>query len=335
MNTLSPDTAFTGGETNTWIYQSGNRIDNNLNLTVDGVDTGTNMFVQPFTLSLSPFVVQPVLTDPANIAYERVLAFAGASSARDTVDLRLIGDVRAQTGQIIDSTAAVGGWPVLTSTPAPADLDQDGMPDFWESTLGLNPAVAGNNNDRDSDGYTDLEEYLNWLAAPHALCFTNTYVDIDLRPMVGVTGNFSFSVANGTNGSVILLGDGRTARFIPATAPFAGLASFRFGFTDLVTGISVSPVTVSVLVNATVPLPATPATITSAVVSTNGLTLGWTSDAGRQFRAEWATNLAPPIVWNTFSNIITSAGTNYTFLDDGSQTGGFGPMRFYRLLNFP
>ena len=334
-NTQSPDTAFTGGATNTWIYQSGNRIDNNLNLAVDGVDTGLGMFVNPYTAVGSPFPVQSVLTDPANIAYERVLAFSGAAFKRDSVDLRLVGDVRAQTGAIIDSQAAVGGWPVLNSTPVPADTDQDGMPDYWETTLGLNPLVAGNNNDRDSDGYTDIEEYINWLAAPHALCFTNTFVNIDLRLLVGGTGSFSFNVANGANGSVILLGDGYTARFTPATVPFAGLASFRFGFTDVATGINVSPVTVSMLVNAVVPVPATPATITSAVVSTNGLTLGWTSNAGRQFRAQWATNIAPPIVWNTFTNIITSAGTNYTFLDDGTQTGGFGPMRFYRLINYP
>ena len=334
-NTQSPDTAFTGGETNTWIYQSGNRIDNNFNFTVDGTDTGAGMFTAPYTAVISPFAIQPVLIDPANIAYERVLAFSGAAAKRDSVDLRLIGDVRAQAGIIIDSQAAVGGWPVLNSTPTPLDTDQDGMPNFWETTLGLNPLIAGNNNDRDGDGYTDLEEYLNWLAAPHATVFTNTYVDIDLRPFVGVTGNFSFSVANGTNGSVVLLGDGRTARFTPPV-PFAGLASFRFGFTDTATAITVSPVTVSLLVNAvTPPPPVAPPTITSATISTNGLTLGWTSDAGRQFRAQWATNIAPPIVWFSFTNIITSAGTNYTFLDDGSQTGGFGPMRFYRLLNFP
>ena len=334
LDTLSPDTAFTGGATNTWIYQSGNRIDNNVNGSLDGVDTGWGMFADQYTPVTSPFPVQTVLTDPANLAYERVLAFSGASLNRDGADYQMIKGIEGS--RIIDSVSA---WPVLNSTPAPVDTDQDGMPDYWETILALNPAVPGNNNDRNGDGYTDLEEYLNWLAAPHATCFTNTFVDIDLGQfLVPLSGGgstaVSYSVTSGTNGSVVLLGNGRTARFIP-NAPFTGLASFSFGFNVLATGTIVSPVTVSVLVNAVTPPPATPATITSAVVSTNGLTLGWTSDAGRQFRAQWATNVAPPIVWNTFTNIITSAGTNYTFLDDGVQTGGFGPMRFYRLLNFP
>jgi hypothetical protein len=252
------------------------------------------------------------------------------------VDLRLIGDVRAQSGGIIDSPAAVGGWPVLNSLPAPTDTDQDGMPDFWESTLGLATNTPSNNNDRDGDGYTDLEEYINWLAAPHAICFTNTFVDVDLRTVVGVVGNFSFTVANGMNGNVSLLGDGRTARFSPATVPFTGLGSFRFNFTDLDSGISVGPLTVSVLVNAaTPPAPVAPPTIGSVTFTTNGISIGWTSDLGRQFRAQWTTNLAPPIVWTSFTNIISSATTNYVFLDDGTQTGGLGPMRFYRLLNYP
>jgi hypothetical protein len=52
---------------------------------------------------------------------------------------------------------------------------------------------------------------------------------------------------------------------------------------------------------------------------------------------QWTPNF-PTNSWNTFSNIISytsiTNGTNglFMFLDDGSQTGGFGPMRFYRLI---
>jgi hypothetical protein len=50
----------------------------------------------------------------------------------------------------------------LTTAPAPADADNDGMPDAWERTAGLDPeADADGNADADGDGYTNLEEFLN------------------------------------------------------------------------------------------------------------------------------------------------------------------------------
>jgi len=33
--------------------------------------------------------------------------------------------------------------------------------------------------------------------------------------------------------------------------------------------------------------------------------------------------------------VVTSTNENYLFIDDGSETGGLGPMRFYRLIQAP
>jgi len=108
----------------------------------------------------------------AEEAYLAVLDHAGASlPIRDQVDTRLIGEVSSGNSTygnngIITSQNQVGGWPVLSSAPAPADNDQDGMPDDWEVLHGLNPNLATDrNNDFDSDGYTNLEEYLNDIGA--------------------------------------------------------------------------------------------------------------------------------------------------------------------------
>jgi hypothetical protein len=71
-----------------------------------------------------------------------------------------------RTNRLIDSQSEVGGWPVLKSLPAPKDTDQDGMPDEWESVKGLDPNnPEDRNGDRDKDGYTNLEEYLNGLTS--------------------------------------------------------------------------------------------------------------------------------------------------------------------------
>ncbi len=103
-------------------------------------------------------------TQSAQEAYEQVLARAGASLKRDAVDERVISNVREHKGRLIDSQDQVGGWPTLHTLPAPRDSDGDGMPDAWETAHGLNPNdPADGRQDRDHDGYTNLEEYLNFL----------------------------------------------------------------------------------------------------------------------------------------------------------------------------
>jgi hypothetical protein len=97
-------------------------------------------------------------------AQVRVLAHVGAGRVRDPVDARIIDGVRNRTGRIIDSQSGVGGWPVLETGSPWVDSDSDGMPDEWERTKGLDPAVpADGPADRDGDGFTNLEDWLNSL----------------------------------------------------------------------------------------------------------------------------------------------------------------------------
>ena len=113
-----------------------------------------------------PFPVPATHTDRAEEAYERVLAGAGAIlPERDAVDERLLADIKAGTGRVIDSQEQVGGWPVLETGEAPLDTDADGMPDAWEQAHQLDPnAPEDQAADGDGDGYTNLETYLNELA---------------------------------------------------------------------------------------------------------------------------------------------------------------------------
>ncbi|MBA7599315.1 hypothetical protein ES703_06347 [subsurface metagenome] len=110
-----------------------------------------------------PFPIEPTTTHPPEKTYELVLAEAGATlPKRDTVDVRIVEQVKNGTGKILDSQNEVGGWPEYKSGPVPADGDNDGMPDEWEAKNGLNPRdAADGNSDADSDGYTNIEEFLN------------------------------------------------------------------------------------------------------------------------------------------------------------------------------
>ncbi len=105
-------------------------------------------------------------TDSAEQAYRRVLRDAGVSHKRDACDERIINEVKTGTGRIPDSQQEVGGWPKLKSAAAPADADKDGMADDWETENGLDPNdPEDRNEDRNSDGFTNLEEYINSLVA--------------------------------------------------------------------------------------------------------------------------------------------------------------------------
>lgn len=103
-------------------------------------------------------------TETAADAEVRVLALVGAGRIRDAVDARIIEGVRTRTGRIIDSQSQVGGWPVVEAGSAGIDADGDGMPDDWEARHGLDPAnPADGTGDRNGDGFTNLEDWLNSL----------------------------------------------------------------------------------------------------------------------------------------------------------------------------
>lgn len=123
----------------------------------------------------SPFPIAGVTTQSPEEAYELVLKYAGAIfPKRDSVDLRIVEEVRTGTAKygktfggggkgIIDSQNEVGGWPVLNIYNVPVDSDHDGMPNDWEISHGLNPNDPNDRNIVNSDGYTNLEVYLNSL----------------------------------------------------------------------------------------------------------------------------------------------------------------------------
>lgn len=113
----------------------------------------------------------PVITDEAEVAYEKVLRFGGAALVRDNHDLRMVEDVKNGTYEfegsagssngLIDSQDDVGGWPEYKTYDTYQDSDLDGIPDGW-----LEKKYPGKNaNDIDEQGYTLLEVYLNSLVA--------------------------------------------------------------------------------------------------------------------------------------------------------------------------
>src|SRR5688572_28256333 len=179
------DRAFTVDKnTDVRAYQSGNFIDAdrqvNPNGQPNGSDTGWAMWAvntptdQTLTQMGSPFAMAPVATQSAIDAYNQVLNYVGNSWwNRDAIDARVINNVRTNTGPTIGAAAppaaelnGVLSAP-MTTRAAGWDTDNDGMPNAWELSHGLNPNLASP-GDFDSDGYSNVEEYLNEAGATPA-----------------------------------------------------------------------------------------------------------------------------------------------------------------------
>jgi len=127
-------------------------------------DGGTIMKQEVRTVD-QPFEAPRVVTVPAKKLLDYVLPTVGASlPKRDSVDTRLIGNVRNHSGKIIDSQTQVGGWPELKAGKVPLDSDNDGIPDAWEIKHGLNPHDPADASRIGEYGYSNIEEYLNAAA---------------------------------------------------------------------------------------------------------------------------------------------------------------------------
>lgn len=105
----------------------------------------------------------PVKTETAEEAYNSVLSGAGASVVRDSVDARIINDVKNGTGKLINSQTEVGGYPVLSGTKS-KDSDNDGIPNEWEDKNGLNKNDKSDGLAVAANGYLNIENYANALA---------------------------------------------------------------------------------------------------------------------------------------------------------------------------
>ena len=257
--TSRPPNCFFQVNTDQLFYVAGNLLDANKDGKLNGSPVTPG---QSVTYGKAPGFTETTKlpTISAKAAVPGLLSGAGCSLRRDALDWRTIGEVASfgKAGFIwtnqIQSGLANCGYGNLNGGAAPLDSDQDGMPDYWEKTLGGNPSADDHNTEvPDQDGfiseptffpphtpvgYTRLDEYLYFLGMPHFLVVKNTAtkpsrVQIDLRKFTsGFTTAPGFEISGVSGGMVSQSGDGGCLITFTPARDFVGRAKFDFTVTD-------------------------------------------------------------------------------------------------------
>ncbi|MFZ4769723.1 MAG: pectate lyase family protein [Ferruginibacter sp.] len=160
-------------------YVAGNYVDGSPEVTANnylGVHMGNDGTEQDKKQAVidKPHASVTTKMESAKKAFESVMSWVGASYRRDTMDARIINDVKNRTGRFIDVQGGyphgtdyaltLNAWPALKSIPASADTDKDGMPDEWEIVNGLNPKDQSDASQYKAAGlYTNIEVYINTI----------------------------------------------------------------------------------------------------------------------------------------------------------------------------
>lgn len=195
-----------------------------------------------------PFFESLVTTQSAGDAFKNVLSDIGCTQpVFDDHDIRVVNETLEGTyscnGRVThlpglpDHEQDVGGWeeyPGFVRT-ANWDTDMDGLPNWWEAAHDLDTnSVSGSlletNADNDLNGYTNLEEYLQWMSKPHYFIGVGEDKKIDLSIYTrGFSNDPKFEISEIINGDASVEEDTSFVNFTPLSE---GMAEFKFTVTD-------------------------------------------------------------------------------------------------------
>lgn len=155
-----------------------------------GTSTGVGVYIKDSEVAKikaeTPYDCNAMSLHSANDAFDAVLAYAGASFAKDAIDTRIAKETKdgsytyqgsngstkglIDTQTDVDDGTWVNGWPVYKATEeqisALRDADSDGIPNTVEEAWGLNKSDPKDASEYTLDPdkrYTNLEMYLHYL----------------------------------------------------------------------------------------------------------------------------------------------------------------------------
>ncbi|MDD3079575.1 MAG: autotransporter-associated beta strand repeat-containing protein [Paludibacter sp.] len=160
--------ALSGANSNYHIYADDNWWDKDRNGALNGYLVPESEYNGDPDFQSIPYNYPAVPTWPAESIIDSLLPSVGASLPyRDLLDCYVVNEVKSfgLRGEIItneteNSIGAPSSWTVWSGTKK-TDTDNDGIPDDWETANGLNPSLASDAVTLASNGYLNIENYIN------------------------------------------------------------------------------------------------------------------------------------------------------------------------------
>ncbi len=167
--------ALGGGNSNYHIYADDNWWDKNRNGSLDGYLVPKTEYSGGPDFQAAPYDYPVVPKWPASALFDSILPNVGASLPyRDLLDCYVVNEVKSlgKKGKFItnETELSIGvptAWNFCTGTKR-TDSDGDGIPDTWESSNGLNPNLASDALIIASNGYLNIENYINSITPAYS-----------------------------------------------------------------------------------------------------------------------------------------------------------------------
>jgi hypothetical protein len=198
-----------------------NNIRDNQNGTIDidkdnmkSVQISSSQVVDWNYWGTEPYFPSYAKIDEPVLAYKKVLSDAGATMpVRDDQHQRMVREALNRTYTYVGSRSGIrgeidheddaGGFEAFPEETRAEDFDtdQDGMPNWFERLIGSDENVANHNDDPDRDGWTLLEDYLDFMAHPYVIVAPGESAEVNVAPYFrGFTNSPTYTIAYESNG---------------------------------------------------------------------------------------------------------------------------------------
>lgn len=175
---MKSTSALGGANANYNIFAADNWWDKNRDGVLNGYLVPEIEYSGGPTFQANPYNYPVVPTWPATSLVDSLLPGVGASLPyRDLVDCYVIDQLKSfgKKGVIItnESENPIGvptSWSMWAGVKR-TDTDNDGMPDAWESANGLNPSLASDAVSYATNGYLNIENYINSITTTNSQDF--------------------------------------------------------------------------------------------------------------------------------------------------------------------